>query len=113
MKKEQEELEEQGRLKLTIVCDPQLTESISDYLVGVLDAAVEIGVEDGLTEHTLQAFITESGGKEEIRDHVGRVSDYLKELSSIFTTRIPELEVSFFRMKTGAAIGNSILDRLQ
>jgi ribosomal protein L11 methyltransferase len=85
------------RIKLSIVCNPVLTDSIADYLVGVLDAAVECAVEDDMTEHILQAFIFgDENNRQEVASIVSSVSAYLRELSSIFGVSIPELDVSFF-----------------
>ncbi|WP_163335955.1 50S ribosomal protein L11 methyltransferase [Desulfopila sp. IMCC35008] len=88
---------EEKRIKLTIVCDLNLTDAIADYLVGVLDAAVEVSIEDDMTEHILQAFIVgDADNREEVADLVSGVSKHLRELASIFEVSVPELDVAFF-----------------
>lgn len=80
-------------LELTIVCNTQLTEAISDYLVGVLEAAVEIGVDDHLLEHTLHVYLEKENPTSEFISAITRqVSFYLNELASIFQVEIPTLE---------------------
>ncbi len=80
-------------LELTIVCNTQLTEAISDYLVGVLEAAVEIGVDDHLLEHTLHVYLEKENPTSEFISAITRqVSSYLNELASIFQVEIPTLE---------------------
>lgn len=88
---------EERRLKLTIVTDTNLTDAIADYLVGVLDAAVEVSIEDDMIEHTVQAFIAgDAENREQVAQLVAGTSAYLRELASIFGVSVPELEVSFF-----------------
>ncbi len=80
-------------LQITITCDPQLTESISDYLVGVFSAAVEAGVEDEMHDQTVHAYLQEENPtSESVAGVVSELTAYLKELASIFQTRLPQLQ---------------------
>lgn len=81
-----------SRLVLTITCDTRLTDSITDFVLGVLEAGVEQGVEDDLTEHVLHVYLEqENPGEKWVEQIVGQVSGYLNELSSIFGSAAPGL----------------------
>lgn len=84
-------------LQLTITCNPQLTDAISDYLVGVLEAGVEIGVDDHLFEQTLHAYLEEPNPTAEYICRIGvQVDGYLKELAMIFQVDAPKLTTAVF-----------------
>ncbi len=83
---------EKKRLQLTIICATSLTDAISDYLVGVLGAGVEVGVEDQLLEHTLHAYLEQENPSDaDIAAIAGQVRGYLDELADIFGTLPPRL----------------------
>lgn len=83
------------RLQITIVCSTQLTDAISDYLVGVLEAGVEVGVDDRLVEHTLHAYLEEENPTEEFISRVtGQLELYLKDVAAIFQVEIPQMETA-------------------
>jgi ribosomal protein L11 methyltransferase len=80
-------------LQLTITCNPELTDAISDFLVGIIEAGVEIGVDDQLLEQTLHAYLEEENPTEEvISTVVSRVTAHLQELASIFQLKVPKIE---------------------
>jgi ribosomal protein L11 methyltransferase len=80
-------------LQLTITCNPELTDAISDFLVGIIEAGVEIGVDDQLLEQTLHAYLEEENPTEEvISTVVSRVTANLQELASIFQLQVPKIE---------------------
>jgi len=82
-------------LELTITCSTQLTDAVTDYLVGVLDAGVEVGVDDHLFEHTLHAYLEKENPTEEyIGGIVDQVNDYLAELAAIFQVDVPRVAVA-------------------
>lgn len=82
-------------LQLTITCSPQLTDAISDYLIGVLEAGVEIGVDDHLFEHTLHVYLDESNPAADYISRIGgQVDSYLKELAMIFQVDAPKLSTA-------------------
>ena len=70
-------------LKLNIVCEPILIDAISDYLVGVLGAGVEMGVDDQI----IHAFLEEESGRPgEIPTHLVK---HMTELADIFKVQEP------------------------
>jgi ribosomal protein L11 methyltransferase len=82
-------------LALTITCSTQLTDAVTDYLIGVFDAGVEVGVDDHLLEHTIHAYLEGKSPTEAwIAGIVGQVSGYLAELADIFKVEKPELTAS-------------------
>ena len=82
-------------LELTITCSTQLTDAITDYLIGVFDAGVEVGVDDHLQEHAIHAYLEQANPTEEfIAGIVGQVGGYLSELADIFQVESPKLTTS-------------------
>ncbi len=79
-------------LKLSIVTNPIMVEAIADFLIGVIGAGVEIGVDEHIESKVVNGFVEkENPGRQEIFDTVEQVKGYLKELSGIFKTSDPEL----------------------
>ncbi len=77
-------------LKITIKSDPVMVESISDYLVGVLEAGVETGAKEELLFGTLNAYVERSEFTDiQIEEIVGEVSVYLAELATVFRVDRP------------------------
>lgn len=77
-------------LQLTIECDRQIVDPLSDYLVGVLEAAVEVGIEDQLIDESLHAFLQESNPTDErVVDIVEQVEIQAKMLAAIFQVKEP------------------------
>ena len=82
-------------LELVITCSPQLTDAVTDYLIGVFDAGVEFGVEDHLLLHTLHVYLEkENPSPELIAEITEQVRAYLNELAEIFSTSLPTLTSS-------------------
>jgi len=82
-------------LELTITCSTQLTDAVTDYLIGIFDAGVEVGVDDHLLEHTIHAYLEQENPTEEyIAGIVGQVNAYLLELAGIFQVESPRLTTS-------------------
>ena len=84
-------------LKITITTDPVLIEPISDFLMGVTDAGVEIGVDDQVVRQTINVYLAEANlealEKERILDEI---SSFLQEVSAIFAVSLPEIAISEF-----------------
>jgi ribosomal protein L11 methyltransferase len=79
--------------KVTINADVILTESISDYLVGVLNAAVEYSVDDELTSHAIHAFIIADSWRDEERTILeAEVRQFSDEMAAIFRVEKPTVE---------------------
>ena len=67
-------------LKITIITNPILVDSISDYLVGIIGAGVEIGVDDHISLTTLNGFVENvNPGQEEIENYPNFLSQLLKK----------------------------------
>jgi ribosomal protein L11 methyltransferase len=82
-------------LKITIKTDPLLVESISDYLVGVLEAGVETGARDELLYGTVNGYIEKVNLQQvEVAQILTKVSAYLEELAEIFHVPKPILSSS-------------------
>jgi len=79
-------------LKITIKTDPRLVESISDFLVGVIEAGVETGAQDELLYGTVNGYIQKANmNPGEVNDILARVASYLTELADIFGVAHPTL----------------------
>ncbi len=79
--------------KVTINGDAILTESISDYLIGVLNAAVEYSVEDGRASQAIHAFIIADSWRDEERKTMeAEVKQFADEMAAIFQVEKPSVE---------------------
>lgn len=79
-------------LKITIQTDPLLVESISDFLIGVMDAGVETAARDELLYGTVNGYIKKANlERSEVDTLLARLSDYLLELAEIFQVARPSL----------------------
>ena len=79
-------------LKVTIQTDPLLVDSISDFLVGVMDAGVETGAPDELLYGTINGYIRKANlNRDEVDVILSRISSYLAELAEIFHVQLPSL----------------------
>ncbi|MGB3210662.1 MAG: 50S ribosomal protein L11 methyltransferase [Desulforhopalus sp.] len=79
-------------LKITITTDPLLVESISDFLIGVMEIGVETGARDELSYGTVNGYLEKANpNQNEVADILGRISTYLAELAGIFNVPIPTL----------------------
>lgn len=83
------------RLKLSICTDPVLVEPISDFLLGLTEAAVEIGVDDRAGRQWLTVYLAEADMEEgQRRQVIDQINAYLSELAGIFEVDPPSLAVS-------------------
>jgi ribosomal protein L11 methyltransferase len=79
-------------LKLSIVTEPVLVESIADFLIGIVDAGVEIGVDEHIYLKTINAFVEkENPSQDELERIIRLVADHTRELAEIFQVNPPEL----------------------
>ncbi len=79
-------------LKITIKTDPLLVESISDFLVGVLEAGVESGARDEILYGTVNAYMQKANlPQDEVENILRQVATYLSELAGIFNVQEPIL----------------------
>ena len=77
-------------VKVTINAEAILTESISDYLIGVLNAAVEYSVDDGQTAHAIHAFIMADSWLHEERQLLeAEINRFTDEMADIFQVEKP------------------------
>jgi ribosomal protein L11 methyltransferase len=82
-------------LKFSIKADPALVDALSDFLVGVTGAEVEIAVDDDRPTITLNAFLEKQvDDDEQCEDIMCQLSGYVKELADIFQVPIPEIKSS-------------------
>jgi ribosomal protein L11 methyltransferase len=78
--------------KVSINAEVILTESISDYLIGVLNAAVEYSVADSQTAHVIHAFImADSWLDEERKSLEAAVKRFTDEMADIFQVEKPTI----------------------
>lgn len=79
-------------LKITIISNPVLVDSISDYMVGIIGAGVEIGVDEHISLTTLNGFVASSNPEQkEIERVVVQIENYMNELAGIFKVEVPQL----------------------
>jgi ribosomal protein L11 methyltransferase len=79
-------------LKITIQTDPRLVDSISDFLIGAIDAGVETGAPDEPHYGIVNGYVQKPNlSPEEVDDIRVRVAEYLTTLAQIFQVETPEL----------------------
>lgn len=79
-------------LQVTVTADPALIESVSDFLIGVLDAGVEAAAIDEPDYGTINGYIqAPDPNPEEVERILAQVSGYLNELKDIFKVPAPQL----------------------
>lgn len=79
-------------LKITIETDPVLVESISDFLVGVIEAGVETGAPDEPHYGILTCYVQKANpDRQEVAEIVARVAAYLTEMAKVFGVSTPTL----------------------
>jgi ribosomal protein L11 methyltransferase len=82
-------------LKISIIADPAIIEALSDYLIGVTGAAVEIGVDDNLVCTPVHAFLEQSNiNAVQANRIIRQITEYAKELADIFQVPVPEVTSS-------------------
>ena len=79
-------------LQVTVTADPALIESISDFLIGVLDAGVEAAAIDEPDYGTINGYIQDPDpDPKEVERILDQLSAYLDELKDIFKVPAPKL----------------------
>jgi ribosomal protein L11 methyltransferase len=82
-------------LKVTVVADPRLLEPLSDFLVGVVDAAVESAAVDEPRYGTINAYLARANpNDEEVAQVLARISSFLTRIAEVFAVPLPELSWS-------------------
>lgn len=72
-------------LKITVQTDPLLLEPLADFMVGILEAGVEMAAVDEPGYGSVVAFIEKNDpGQDEINTAVAQVSGYLENMRSVF-----------------------------
>lgn len=82
-------------LKINLIVNPVLVETISDYLVGIHSAGVELAAEDEQSTGRITSFIEEIVTKDEAEVIVEQVSDFACEMASVFNVPAPEISWDF------------------
>lgn len=83
-------------LKISITTDPRLVDCISDYLVGIHGAGVEMSAEDEQPTGIITSFIEKENISEpEAVALTTQISGFLAEMASIFNTAVPSLNWEF------------------
>ncbi len=85
------EQEKQG-IKLVISAHPDMVDAISDYLIGVLDAGVEMGVQDGGGQVEINGFMEKDMSEQEVEAVVTSLTSHLEGLAEIFSLPCPEMK---------------------
>lgn len=79
-------------LKIIIICDPVLIESVSDFLIGVVGAGVETGAPDELSFGTINCYVETPGlDQKEIDGILDKVAAYVDEMATIFEVDSAEI----------------------
>ncbi len=79
-------------LKITLVVEPVLVESLADFLVGIIDAGVEFGVDEGVSLRTMNVYVEQENLNEaEMQAIVSLVVQHGRELADIFKVAEPQL----------------------
>jgi ribosomal protein L11 methyltransferase len=82
-------------LKVSINSNPVLVDALSDFLVGITGAGVEIVVDDALSLTKINAFLEKRNPDEsETGQILVQLSGYARELAGIFQVPVPEIESS-------------------
>ncbi len=72
-------------LKITVTASPVICEPLSDFVIGILEGAVESEVTDEQLDGVLHCYFEkENPSTSEIEDLVQRITEYAAELTSIF-----------------------------
>ncbi len=87
----------QAWLKITIRADAALVEPLSDFLMGLTEAGVEIGVDDHDSLQTVHMYLARADLEESERERILlQIRSYLDELADIFQVPVPTVTVSEF-----------------
>jgi ribosomal protein L11 methyltransferase len=82
-------------LKVSVNAAPALADALSDFMMGVTGAGVEIIVDDNLAHTKINAFLEKRNPEEaETKEIVAQITEYAAELSDIFQVPLPEVSYS-------------------
>lgn len=80
-------------VKITIAGDARLMEPLSDFLIGVMGAAVEMVVDDTGSVTAMHVFIQQDAGDERSRVRaLEPITRYAAELAGLFGVPVPQVE---------------------
>lgn len=80
-------------LKLVVTVPDDMVDAVSDYMVGMLGAAVEVSVEDVVEHRVVNGFLEQKDlAAEEINSIAASLDNYLNEMAAIFNTNCPTFE---------------------
>lgn len=83
-------------LQITLTLDPVLVDAVSDFLVGVTGAGVEVGVEDNLVTKTVNGYLEkENLDEDQVERILTQLQTHLQELAEIFQVETPICSTSF------------------
>ena len=78
--------------KISIIADPMLADALSDFLIGLVGAEVDIAVDDGQSVITMNAYIRKMAGDDEQSDAIlQQIRGYAIEIASLFDVPVPEI----------------------
>lgn len=84
-------------LKMTIVVDPVLVEAVADFVIGVIDAGVEVGVDEDIILKTLNVYVEKENPEDkELERIIAQVEGHLHHLAEIFQVDAATLEWDIF-----------------
>lgn len=79
-------------LKITLIVEPVLVESLADFLIGIIDAGVEFGVDDEVYLRTMNVYVEQENlNNAEMQAIVALVDQHGRELADIFKVTEPQL----------------------
>ena len=88
-------MQQQIRLKISIRTNPVLVEPISDFLLGFIEAGIEIDVDEQDDRQSLHLYLAQADIDEQEREKImNQIRSYLHELADIFQVETPTLSVS-------------------
>jgi len=79
-------------LKITLVTDPVLVETLADFLVGIIGSGVEVDLAESSSQQIIKVYVEkENPSGEEVQQIITRISDYGGEMAEIFNVEAPKL----------------------
>lgn len=79
-------------IKLSIEAETRLADTLSDYLIGILGAAVEFGVDENVPGTVIHGFLQmESCSTGQLEVLEKQVEDYAREMADIFQLPVPRV----------------------
>ncbi|MGL1932346.1 MAG: 50S ribosomal protein L11 methyltransferase [Desulfotalea sp.] len=82
-------------LQISINTDPILVETLSDYLVGIHGAGVELAAEEEKSTGKMSCFIEQILSEKEAQDIVSQITVFTNEMASIFNIENPTISWEF------------------